>query len=71
MFPKLQRLKASIQTQVHERFSYVIYYEGVAYQGLYDNAFMNWFNPNPLSKDEIRQIQNVKAKINAKLHGLI
>ena len=71
MFTKLQTVKAYIQKQIHERFAYSIYYEGNVYQGLYDNAFMNWLNPNPLSKDEIKQIQKVKSAINSKLHNLI
>ncbi|MFJ7933989.1 hypothetical protein [Sporosarcina sp. NPDC096371] len=71
MFSKLQTIKAFIQNQIHDRFSYTICYEGVVYQGLYDNAFMNWLNPNPLSKEEIKQIQRAKSNINAKLHNLI
>ncbi len=71
MFSKLQIIKAFVQKQIHEQFSYTICYEGVVYQGLYDNAFMNWFNPNPLSKEEIKQLQKVKSTINAKLHNLI
>lgn len=71
MLTKLQTLKAFIQNKIHERFSYSISYEGQVYNGLYDNAFMNWFNPNPLSKDEIKEIQQVKRAINAKIHHLI
>ncbi|MFJ7934005.1 hypothetical protein [Sporosarcina sp. NPDC096371] len=71
MFTKLQMIKSFIQKQIHDRFSYTICYEGVVYQGLYDTAFMNWFNPNPLSKEEIQQIQKVKSTINARLQNLI
>ncbi|KXH80855.1 hypothetical protein [Sporosarcina sp. HYO08] len=69
MFSKLQKIKSTIQ--IHKHFSYTIYYEGIAYEGLYDNAFMNWLNPNPPSKDEIKQTQKVKAIMNAKLHNLL
>ena len=68
---KLQILKAFIQNQIHERFSYSIFYEGWVYNGLYDNAFMNWFNPDPLTKEEITEIQQVKRVLNAKMHRLI
>lgn len=71
MFNKLQTIKTFIQIQIHTRFSYSISFEGRVYNGLYDNAFMNWFNPNPLSKDEIKEIQQVKRAINAKMHHLI
>lgn len=71
MFTKLQNLKAFIQNKIHERFSYSITYEGHSYNGLYDNTFINWLNPNPLSKEEIKEIQQVKIAINAKTHHLV
>ncbi|MCG7336091.1 hypothetical protein MHZ95_12535 [Sporosarcina sp. ACRSM] len=71
MLTQLQTLKAFIQNQIHERFSYSISYEEQVYNGLYDNAFMNWFNPKPFTKVEIQEIQQVKRAINAKMHHLI
>ncbi|MFJ7934519.1 hypothetical protein [Sporosarcina sp. NPDC096371] len=35
------------------------------------NAVTNWFNPNPLSKHEIQQLQQAKINANAKLHNFI
>lgn len=38
---------------------------------LSQNVVTNWFNPNPLSKYEIQQLQKAKIKENAKLHNFI
>jgi hypothetical protein len=58
-----------LQKRIHECLS--IHYQGKDFSWLSQNAITNWFNPNPLSKHEIQQLQNARIKANAKMHNFI
>ena len=58
-----------IQKRIHEWLS--SNYQAYDFSWLSNNALTNWFNPNPLSKHEIQQLQNAKINANARMHNFI
>ena len=62
MLPKIQK-------RIHEWL--LSNFQEYDFSSLSQNVVTNWFNPNPLSKHEIQQLQLAKIKANAKLHNFI
>ncbi|WP_318616302.1 hypothetical protein [Sporosarcina sp. YIM B06819] len=60
---------AKLQKQIHKWI--LSNFQGYDFSSLSLNIVTNWFNPNPLSKHEIQQLQIAKIKANAKLHNFI
>lgn len=58
-----------LQRRIHKWIS--SNFQGNDFSSLSHNVVTNWFNPNPLSKHEIQQLQKAKIKANAKLHNFI
>ncbi|MER2090403.1 MAG: hypothetical protein ABS920_11750 [Sporosarcina sp.] len=58
-----------LQKRIHGWIT--LHFQGKDLSLLSQNAVTNWFNPNPLSKHEIQQLQNDKIKANAKMHNFI
>ena len=58
-----------LQKRIHEWLS--LNYQRNDFSWFSQNAVTNWFNPNPLSKHELQQLQNAKIKANAKMHNFI
>ena len=62
--------KALFQNQIHERFSFSVNYQGNDYQGLYHEGIINWFNPQPSHKLDVKQLQQIESNVTDKMHQL-
>ncbi|MFJ7934517.1 hypothetical protein [Sporosarcina sp. NPDC096371] len=59
----------TFQKRIHEWL--LSNFQGNDFSALSYNTVTNWFNPNPLSKHEIQQLQQAKIQANAKLHNFV
>ena len=59
----------TLQKRIHEWL--LSNFQEYDFSSLSQNIVTNWFNPNPLSKQEIQQLQKAKIRANAKLHNFI
>jgi hypothetical protein len=71
MLSKFQITKALFQNQIHERFSFLVNYRGNDYQGLYHEGIINWFNPQPLNKLDVKQLQQIESNVTDKMHQFL
>ncbi|WP_318616432.1 hypothetical protein [Sporosarcina sp. YIM B06819] len=71
MLTNIQIKKALFQNQIHERFSFSVNYLGNDFQGLYHEGVINWFNPQPLNKLGVKQLQQIESNVFDKMHKLL
>ena len=70
MLSTFQITKALFQNQIHERFSFSVNYGGNDYQGLYHEGVINWFNPQPSTKLDVKQLHQIELNVTDKMHQL-
>ena len=71
MLNQFQITKALFQNQINERFSFSLNYQGNDFQGIYHEGVINWFNPHPLNKIELQQLDRVESSVADKMHKLL
>ena len=71
MLSEFEITKVLFEDQIHERFSFVINYQGNEYQGLYHEGVINWFNPQPLNEIGEKQLEIIESKVTEKIDKLL
>ncbi|WP_342514392.1 hypothetical protein MKY34_06505 [Sporosarcina sp. FSL K6-1522] len=71
MLSTFQITKALFQNQIHERFSFSVNCGGNDYQGLYYEGRINWFNPQPSTKLDGKQLKQIESSITKKMHQFL